>query len=86
MSYAIVTDQVAFERALLCARGCYQRNILRGVEALSGATLRGKAKSYAARYRESASNLLDRLTSAGIAWTETRGAHGKRVLVIGGVA
>jgi hypothetical protein len=30
-------------------------------------------------------NLLDRLTRAGIAHSEQRGAHGKRLLVIGEV-
>ena len=43
------------------ARGCYQRDLLDGREAWSGASLKGTASSYGARYAESRSNLLDRI-------------------------
>ena len=68
--------------ALRAARGCYQEAIILGREALSGATLRGKARSYAARYAASRRNLLGRLPSVGVRVTERRDAHGKRVLVL----
>lgn len=70
------------ETALRVARGCYQRNIIRGVEALSGSTLRGRAARYRGRYKGSAANLLARLRTAGFHVTERRESHGKRVLVI----
>ena len=72
-----------FVKAMACARGCYQRNLLRGIESLSGSTLRGKALSYKARYMQSKASLLSRLTACGVAWTEIRADHGKRVLVLG---
>lgn len=84
--YSIIHCQQTYDAAQQLARGVYQSNILAGREALSGATLRGKAKRYADRYQQSASNLLARCRAAGLCIYETRGAHGKRVLVIGGEA
>lgn len=86
MSWTIVNDVDALNAALKLARGCYQRALLQGVENLSGSTLRGRAKEYAGRYKQSAETLLFRMTSAGIPWTEIRGDHNKRILVIGGAA
>lgn len=81
--YAICNDSTAFENALKLARGSYQRNILRGVESLSGSTLRGKAKRFGDRYQISAQNLIRRCRAAGIAIAEARGPRGRRMLVIG---
>lgn len=72
----------ALSLALRAARGCYQEAILRGSEALSGATLRGKASRYAGRYAASRRALLSRLGSVGVRATERRGPHGKRILVL----
>jgi hypothetical protein len=77
--YVVVLSDEAAEHARSLARGCYQRAILDGTEALSGATLRGRAKRYSARYAASREALLARCTDVG----EARGAHGRRVLVIG---
>lgn len=44
-----------------CARGSYQMDLLCGREAWSGATLRGAARQYGARYASSRSNLMDRI-------------------------
>lgn len=79
-----VRDAAALEAAMSLARGCYQRAILGGREAISGSTLRGKAKRYGAHYARSVRGLLARLSKAGIDWSERRGPHGKRILVIGG--
>lgn len=81
--YAICHDNSIFAAAINLCRGCYQRNLLRGCEALSGATLRGRAKSYSGNYRQSGRNLLRRLQRAGLDVREEIHAHGKRVLVIG---
>lgn len=81
--YAIIHDQSALESALRLARGCYQRAILTGSEAISGATLRGRAKQYAGRYADSARAILRRCQSAGLPVREERGPHGKRLVVIG---
>lgn len=79
-----VVDRGAQEAALALARGCYQRSLLTGGEALSGSTLRGRAARYAGRYAESRRNLLDRLSAAGVAWSEVRVRRGgRRVLVLG---
>lgn len=64
------------ERALKCARGEYQRHLVLGYETLGGSTLRGKAKSFACRYRESADNLLKRLKEKQIPYSIELGPRG----------
>lgn len=81
-----VESREAFERALKCARGCYQRNLLRGVENLSGSTLRGVARAYGAHYARSRARLLARMTAAGVPWSEVREKRGARILVLGKAA
>jgi hypothetical protein len=82
--YADHRDEAAVAVALECCRGDYQRNLVMGYEALSGATLKGKAKRYGARYAASRRALLDRMAEAGIAfYEETVGPGRRRVLVIG---
>lgn len=83
MSYSKILCEDAYRKAIALCRGTYQENLIRGLEALSGATLRGKAGIYGARYRKSRENLLSRMSAAGIPWHEERGEHGKRILVIG---
>ena len=83
MTYSKILCKEAFDRALALCKGQYQENLLRGIESLSGATLRGKAKNYWPQYRRSRENLLARMTRAGIPWKEERGPNGKRILVIG---
>jgi hypothetical protein len=73
----------ALETALSVARGCYQRNLLRGVESLSGSTLRGVAASYGYHYARSRKNLLARVRAVGVDVSEERGERGKRILVLG---
>lgn len=82
-TYSIVADQSALTAALALCRGDYQRKLLRGAEALSGATLKGAAKRWGGRYLSSRRAILARMTKAGIVWCERKGDHGKRVLVIG---
>lgn len=79
----LVIDQSEALKALALARGKYQRALLAGVENLSGSSLAGKAKRYSGRYAQSRSNLLDRMTAAGVKWSEARGPHNRRILVIG---
>lgn len=81
--FSKILDKEAFEKARALCRGAYQENLLIGIEALSGSTLRGKARRYSAQYKRSAQSLLRRMTEAGIPWREERGPHGKRILVIG---
>lgn len=69
--------------ALACARGRYQRAIVLGRAALSGADLQGRAKKYGGRYRNSRENLFDRMTAAGVVWREVRGPHNRRILQLG---
>lgn len=66
-----------------CARGCYQRALLAGDEAWSGATLQGTAASYGYWYANSRKNLIARIAAAGIPVREERREHGRRVVVIG---
>jgi hypothetical protein len=70
--WAESTEQ-ATELALKCARGCYQRNVILGFEALSGSTLRGKAARYSGRYAASRANLLKRVQAAGVGVSERVG-------------
>ena len=83
MSYSLITCHDTFAAATELARGCYQRNLLGGSEALSGSTLRGRAAKYSGRYAASRRNLLHRLSAAGIEWHEMRGVRGRRILVLG---
>lgn len=83
MVHTKILCEEAFKQALALCKGKYQENLLRGTEALSGATLRGKAKNYWKHYKASRENLLARMTEAGIPWREERGRFGKRILVIG---
>lgn len=80
--YSIIRSEAALSAALKIAKGSYQEALITGHEALSGATLKGKAKKYGAKYAASARALLTRLQSAGLAHEEI-GAHNKRILVIG---
>lgn len=83
MSYSIIKSEKEKEKALTLANGCFQENLIYGCEALSLATLRGKARYYGAKYAVSRNNFLRRLTDNGVIWSEQIGAHNKRILVIG---
>jgi len=83
MHYSRILCEDAYLKALDLCKGRYQENLIRGIESLSGTTLRGKARQYGAQYKRSRENLLKRMTQAGIPWKEERGPHGKRILVIG---
>lgn len=83
MSFSKILDPEAYDAAKKLARGCYQRDLLDGVESLSGSTLKGKAARYGGFYAVSRTNYLKRLRAAGIHVTEERGPKGKRILVIG---
>jgi len=78
-------DGAVLETALACTRGSYQRGVVLGLESLSGSTLRGKAKKYGVHYARSRTNLLSRLKRAGVAVSERKGTHGRRILVLGTV-
>ena len=62
--------------ALSLARGCWQRNVIRGSETLGGSTLRGRAKSYSGRYQASGRALLARLRAERIPHHVERGPLG----------
>jgi hypothetical protein len=81
--YSIIKSEEVLTKAMALTRGCYQRNLLLGREALSGSTLRGAAKSYICRYRQSGLNLLARCQSNGLPITEIKGKHNKRIILIG---
>lgn len=83
MSYSFIKSQSELDKALSLCKGDYQRNLLLGYEAISGATLRGTAKNYSARYKTSANNLIARLKRSGIKIEEQIGHHNRRELVIG---
>lgn len=68
--------------ALPLARGSYQRDLLRGVESLSGSTLKGRAREWGARYQAHRTALLARLRAAGFRVSERRAEHGARILVV----
>lgn len=83
MSYSIIKNEDEKEKALALAKGSFQENLIYGSEALSLATLKGKARYYGAKYAQSRNNFLRRLTDNGVKWSEQLGAHNKRILVIG---
>lgn len=53
------------EALFALARGSYQRALLRGETAWSGATLRGGARVWGARYARSRASLIERLEANG---------------------
>ncbi len=65
-------------------RGSYQRGLLAGDEAWSGSSLRGRARNYGARYRDSREGLIARLnaTLPDLWIAESRIVDRRRVLVI----
>jgi hypothetical protein len=63
-------------KAFACAKGCYQRNLLRGIETVGGSTLRGRARNYSGRYKTSAYNLIYRLRQTGVRFTIVTGPMG----------
>ncbi len=83
MNFTKVVDEEAFHQAMKLTKGCYQRNLLRGIESLSGSTLKGKARKYSTRYSISRINLLNRIKNANIIVSECKGKHNSRILVIG---
>ena len=84
----MISTERAMRAARHLARGRYQRALLDGSETLSGSSLEGKAKSYAARYRSSRDNLEMRIREAGIPiYTIGGTAHtGPRRWVLGDVS
>lgn len=80
--YTIYTDTALFDRAIALAKGNYQDSLLRGSEAWSGSTLRGKANQWAGRYAASRSSLLARLSAEGIKFRFELQDR-RKVLVIG---
>jgi len=68
------------------ADGSYQRDILTGSAALSGADLRGNARKWSSKYAASRRAALDSgqkaVAAHGWRLTERRADHGRRVLVL----
>lgn len=85
MTYTLIAPGVDQESLYKCARGCYQVALLNGRQAWSGATLRGRAKSYGIHYARSRRNLINRITKLGVKVDWAVGKYGKRVLVVGKV-
>jgi len=78
--FALVNNPETQRAALKLAKGCYQRDILLGNEAISGSTLRGKAKNYGSRYRRSAEAVIARCQSAGLDVDICIMDHGRRTV------
>ena len=78
-----IEDQAAFDAALKLCGGKYQEDLLCGHEAISGSTLKGRARNFGGKYRISRQAILGRMTAAGIAWRIEIQDHGRKVLVIG---
>ncbi len=72
----------AYAIALPLCKGCYQRYLLEGYEALSGSTLKGKARTWKSKYMISQRNFLKRLRDARLIVSESTGGHGARILTI----
>ncbi len=71
-----------FAAAMQHARGDYQENLLRGIEAYSGSTLKGTAKKWSTKYRHSALALIDRLRHAGFEVEIVVGPNRRHVLSV----
>ncbi len=69
--------------AFSCARGPYQTSLIADQSSWAGSDLRGNAKSYATKYRDSRWGLIRRLRENDeLAVEETTGARGRSVVVI----
>ncbi|MGN6106313.1 MAG: hypothetical protein ACTHU0_14495 [Kofleriaceae bacterium] len=82
-SYTEVAPDIDREALACCARGVYQRALLAGTEAWSGATLQGAARRYGYWYARSRANLIERIERAGISVELERRKHGRIVAVVG---
>lgn len=79
-----VLSELDYQAALRLTRGSYQRNILLGIESISGSTLVGTARSYGYHYAQSRKSLLHRMREAHITFSIAVREPGHRhVLVIG---
>ncbi len=79
-----IEQKFALSVAWELAKGSYQKNIVRGVDSLSGSTLTGKARQYGGTYAASRSSLLQRLAAdERLTVGEERGERGARILAIG---
>ena len=72
-----------YDAALACCKGRYQEDVVRGYEDVSGASLRGKAKKWGARYADSRSSLFSRMDSAGICYDIFPAKNGKHEIIWG---
>jgi hypothetical protein len=86
-SYTYYVDSDAAERCASLAHGVYQRACLDGGEAWSGATLKGKAKKWGAKYTASRDALLDRIDATGdltyLFVRDIRNGSRRHVVIIG---
>ena len=64
------------QKALKCARGSFQRDLVTGQCSLSLRELRGRAASFRGHYAKSRDNLLLRLKKAGVPFEVNRGPRG----------
>jgi len=66
--YNEVNNKETLDKALkLCRKSStYQQSILLGIHAISGATLKGKAKKYSDRYKKSANSIIQKCQSNGL--------------------
>lgn len=79
----IIKSEKMLKACLSHAKGTYQRNILLGYQCLSGADLRGAARSFSGKYRQSSQNLIARCKKAGLFIQEIVGPNNRRDLIIG---
>lgn len=77
-----IIDPKILDKALSCCRGCYQRDIIMGNEAISGSTLKGKARQFSYHYMVSRRNLFKRITRMGLVVLERTRGHNSRILVV----
>ena len=78
----ISSNDPNYDAARRCASGDYQHDILEGLQALSGSTLKGTARKYGSTYAKSRSKLMAALKTAGVVFSEQTIGN-RRVLVIG---
>jgi hypothetical protein len=75
-------EKALYKKAMALTRGSYQEDLITGVQSWSGASLKGKAKSWGKHYCKSRTALLDRLEMNRIAYL-TKVKHGRIKLVFG---
>ena len=79
--WTIVDTEDTYNTAMRCARGNYQRELIRGWHNISGSSMTSAMRQWGGSYAASRHSLIGRLRAAGLT-VEVRAVDRRHVLVI----